>query len=527
MLLKIEGDSKRRRFPSAISPARRRFAIGVMACAPLLATCHLTGETGGLQRQIEPTVEVIKITLKPNKGTWYTDEKPKIKLQLLDSGNKERNAPEDLPIQIEAQALDGAVLQTKLVSIRQGTDSETFSLKKIGSVGGIKIKATHEKLLEGGTFISVIARPIPARRRVQNPVAGEESAQELFYVGDSFLRSTIQPAIWTLDRPLSAVPAAFEPQDAPVSELASPPRRSTLTLLYSPERRLLAGRNDPAEICVFLSRGFETETRIMLSKSAGQLEPPTAIVIPAHERRGCASLTSDQPGEVRISFQGSTPDRDFETNGDLKIHFKAPINKFDLKPAPISIPLIDKATVSITLFNGDNVAATSEERIFSVAVESGRGGGDIDPTEVTIPAGGNHTSATFIPKTRGPVIISATAEGFPTATAELVVTGIPALLLTLTFLGGFSGGLLAYWVGANQKWWRVVLGVVTGCVFYWALIFGVLPGLQHGIVLNEISAYILPTLGGWLGAEVFGLVLKRIGITGSARPQSSCGLPPL
>jgi hypothetical protein len=502
--------SQRRLVPSA---ARRRYLIGLIAIVLPLSTFHSAGQSAGAGGQAAQTAEVIKLGLEPYRKVLYPDQKPEFKLQLLDAGNRHKNAPEDFEIKIEAQTLEGVVLQTKSVLIREGTDSEKLDFEQMRVTGVIKIKAKHEKLLEGGTFISIIARPMATPKK--KPSKSRKIAQDSPFLTGSFFPS-IRPVAFLITHEVRAVPASLAAQDTVPSGPASPPGRPTLTIKVSPERLILADGIDPVQVCAFLTEPFETETRIRLFSSAGRLDPGV-IVIPPNEISGCTTLTSDRVCEAHITYVGSTPDRRFQTGDDLRVRFKAPITTFELRPAPISIPLIDIGRISIILFNGKNAAATSEEMKFTLTVESGFGAGEIIPLEIRIPEGEFQNTATFIPKTRGPVIISASTAGFPTATAQLLVLGVPPLLLILTVLGGFSGGLLAYWVGANQKWWRIVLGVVTGCVFYWALIFEVLPGLRHSIVLNEISAYILPTLGGWLGTEVFGMALKRIGIGETAR----------
>jgi hypothetical protein len=86
------------------------------------------------------------------------------------------------------------------------------------------------------------------------------------------------------------------------------------------------------------------------------------------------------------------------------------------------------------------------------------------------------------------------------------------LPLGLSALGGLAGGLIAFWVGQKSKWWRIAIGLITGFVLYWAFIFGVLDFLPNAIVLNPLSAFVLSTLGGWLGTEVFTRILSRFGL---------------
>jgi hypothetical protein len=62
----------------------------------------------------------------------------------------------------------------------------------------------------------------------------------------------------------------------------------------------------------------------------------------------------------------------------------------------------------------------------------------------------------------------------------------------------------------GSKWWRAAIGLVTGFVLYWAVIFSVLNVIPRFIALNPLSAFALSTLGGWLGTEVFNQILKLL-----------------
>jgi hypothetical protein len=54
-------------------------------------------------------------------------------------------------------------------------------------------------------------------------------------------------------------------------------------------------------------------------------------------------------------------------------------------------------------------------------------------------------------------------------------------------------------------------------VFYWALIYIFRTKISHPAMLNPLSAFAFAALGGWLGTEVFSLVLKVVGLR--AQPQ--------
>jgi hypothetical protein len=174
------------------------------------------------------------------------------------------------------------------------------------------------------------------------------------------------------------------------------------------------------------------------------------------------------------------------------------------------ITLVDNAEIILRLLDKDNnPVATDEPRLVSLAIDAGRG--EIAARELTIDIGKFEARTAFMPTWRGRVIVSGSTPNLPITTVWLQVT-LPLTLLSLSALGGLVGGLIAFWVGKDSRWWRVAIGLVSGFVLYWAFVFGVLGILPRAVVLNPLSAFVLSTLGGWLGTEVFTQILKRLGL---------------
>ena len=141
------------------------------------------------------------------------------------------------------------------------------------------------------------------------------------------------------------------------------------------------------------------------------------------------------------------------------------------------------------------------------------GGSKLEEEALTIASNTYEASTLFRPYKPGAVKIIASTEGLLDATAPLIVTW-PVLLLCLSGFGGLAGGLLAAWVRKKELLsHRLITGLITGFVFYWAALF--LTGfvaLPRVLVLNQLSAVALSVIGGWLGTEVFTLVLKKLGL---------------
>ena len=84
-------------------------------------------------------------------------------------------------------------------------------------------------------------------------------------------------------------------------------------------------------------------------------------------------------------------------------------------------------------------------------------------------------------------------------------------MLLLSALGGCIGGLIAF-LTARARWWRIIIGLVTGFVLYWAFLVGVFHTLARGFVLNPLSTIALSILGGWLGTAAFTRILHLLGV---------------
>jgi len=72
----------------------------------------------------------------------------------------------------------------------------------------------------------------------------------------------------------------------------------------------------------------------------------------------------------------------------------------------------------------------------------------------------------------------------------------------------------------HLPWWRMSVGLVTGFVLYWTFIFLSLAALPQAVLVNPFTALVSSLLGGWLGLNVFTLVLKRLHLLKTADSMS-------
>ena len=145
-------------------------------------------------------------------------------------------------------------------------------------------------------------------------------------------------------------------------------------------------------------------------------------------------------------------------------------------------------------------------RLVTFAIDSGRG--TLSQKEVEIPAGQFWARASFQPVWPGPVSVTASTPNLLTVTTNLDVS-MPVALLLCSALGGLTGGVVSFLKTRSKSGQqRILIGLVTGFIFYWACIFLGLAALGPGVVLNPLSAFSLSTLGGWLQTEVFAAIWK-------------------
>jgi len=442
-----------------------------------------------LTAQQQQDRNLLKLVVQPDAKTYTIGARATVEVILHDTNNKAVKAAKDYIIELEiVRTIPLPELKKKMQdTIKAGATAAKFSLA-LENNGLFNIYARHlaiiSALLPGDTPIRVR----PAIRSARRPPAGAwlPSALDWRFVGAGMMASPTQL----------------------VSE------ETFLLLKSSPQRTLLADGKDAATIHIFYSspEGIAPDNiRVRLFNSSAKLEPPQMLVIPKGEDYSQAILTSNQVGAVHVEFLGSIPA--YNTQGDkkLQIKFGPPITQIVLNASPPSISLVDQADLIVGLLNENGTpVATDTSRQISFAIVTGRG--EIEMKELEIPAGRSQGRTTFLPTWIGNVEVSASTPDLQPATDSLQVAP-PTLPMALSALGGLAGGVIAFWSRQNSKWWRIVIGLITGFVLYWAFVFGVLNFLARAIVLNPLSAFALSTLGGWLGTEVFVQILKRFGLS--------------
>ncbi|MEK7729838.1 MAG: hypothetical protein AAB354_15630 [candidate division KSB1 bacterium] len=455
--------------------SRRSPAWSIICGGLFLSSLVLPGYAHGSDQK------PVKMKIAAAGRNFRAGESVEIQLMCLDSENNTAEVRQDYVITLLAHLPSGKA-DTMKVNIPAGAAEQKFSMKFQES-GIIHLQARHDRLLQGETFIQVKARGKEQSEPPRKPQGAARSGSETFSL------------------------SAREQVSAQTASAYA------LTLRYSPQRTLLADGKDQAMIQAFVVDNDDSTTqeiRVRFFNNGGRLDPQP-LIIPAGQDVGSATLTSQNQQTVTVEFVSATPAAMIQGDTKMQITFGPPITQLALDASPPVITLVDKSDLIIKLLDSDGKpVATEGPRKVSFTIASGRG--DIETKELTIAAGGFEARTSFRPTWRGEVSISAATPNLQTASALVQVT-LPVLVLALSVLGATLGGVIAYWRETGAQWWRIVLGLITGFVFYWAFVFGVLPLISREIVLNPLSALALSIIGGWLGTEVFNMVLKRLGLT--------------
>lgn len=408
---------------------------------------------------------------------------------------------------------------TSTVTIPVGQSAATLQLQP-SKPGILEIRATHPQAFDGGAFVRVALRaPSSTRVRLHAPslaVIGTGSGR-----GAPALRAPASAPVESANhlrgrlQPLPAAPRAAPAPPSSTTSEGNPPSAPRLALRYSPQRRPLADGHDAVTIQAFLL-GDDSEPagsadgsfKVTLFASSGTLVPQPLLV---QGLEGRSTLTADRPGEVVVEFIGSQPNTEVdESDRRLHIHFAAPIHGMRVEAKPASISLVDETDVVVTLLDANaHAVATDEPRAVLLALNTGRG--QIVNKELMVKPGEFEARTQFVATGVGGVEISAASTSLLNQTAQLEVR-LPLGLLAVSVMGGLVGGLIAFLRRRGTHWHRVAIGGVTGFLLYWAFIFGLMRVMPRAFVLNPLSGFALSTIGGWLGIQVFALLLKRLGL---------------
>jgi hypothetical protein len=444
----------------------------------------------------------VKLAIQTPSYAVIAGARVELEIVLQNTNNQAVKAPKDFPLELEVRQPSGKP-EKKSVTIRTGGTATKFPIQ-LNEPGLVKIYARHRELLEGSAFINVRSSQLkPGSRPTPRPrMAAFYDAPPPVATGAGFGFDQVRPVLQLA----SLVIPQEEAPPFPAAAEASPKPR--LTLDCSSQRRILADGKDEARIQLFLEETLTAGLRVHLASSGGKLTPEV-VVIPPDKDYGEARLTNNQSGPVTVSLRNSTPKVELNGDKELKLSFAPPITKLDLEVSPPKIYQCDRSDLIVRLKDEhDRPVKTDEAREISLTIESGSG--EVKPKNFAIQPGQFEGRANFTPASSGKVVVAAWTESLAADRDELQIDRA-TILLIWAGVGGLLGGLLAFW-SRRLRWWRLPTGAITGQVFYWGFTFGALPLLPPVAVANSWSAFAISVIGGWLGTEVFSLILRRFGL---------------
>jgi hypothetical protein len=453
-------------------------------------------------------VRPVKLSVQTPNAVVAVGSRVGVEVVLQNTNNQPVKAAKDFALEIEIRQPSRKIEKTPAI-IKTGESGVKFQTQ-LSELGLVEIRAKHRELLESSAFLNVKSSAVMKSKPSFKPPP-KPTLKPKLKTDSSVSPFTAINVDFGVDRVTSRFQlaslitiSAQKPLPAASPDLTA----QGLTLCCNYSRRFLADGKDAARIQLVLDNRALEEAHVQLTSSSGKLTPEK-VVIPRGEFSGEALLTNDHPGVVTVGVQSSWPGVQVNGEKNLRVSFAPPITVLALKVSPPKIFQVDRSDLIVSLNDEKNrTVITDERRDISLAVESGNG--EIQPKVITIQPGQYEGRASFSPSQSGKAIISATTSNLAPALDDLEVDRCTVLFIC-SCLGGLLGGLLAFW-SLSLKWWRLPTGAVTGMVLYWGIIFAPLSLLSRAAIINFWGAVVISIIGGWLGTEVFSMLLRRFGL---------------
>jgi hypothetical protein len=499
----------------------RRFSLCPFCWAYLALVSLAVSGAAGLAQDLSGKPAKIEISAKPLTGN--NEQGVTVHVELRDPVNHLAVATKNIEIEIEGRTDKGAAEKSKVL-IKQGESSASAELP-VKTTGLLEVTAKNPQLAEGGTLIE-LRKPKRPALLVTPPATTLESLGAPVETGSAASAPAIAPsAVQVRRRPVPAAamieraPASVAMATPPAVALATPaPSTSSLPnakpvfkLSYTPKRKLRAGEGDAATVWASLQGDPAPEDmKVAVWNDVG---PAVVITIPKGEYTAGSKLVGTYAGAVNVGFENSAPPPSGSSLPErFIIDFGPPIWALKLVPTLPSINLFESTDVTVELLNSQGeLVATDDERKALLSFDSGKG--ELDSNPVTFHPKESVVKARFIPTSTGSVQLRVSSDSLSAVTA-IVTVGLPKLLIALCAIGSLLGGVVAFWTESAASWHRIVIGLITGFLLYWAFVFGVVhvASFAHAFVINPFSAVALSFVGGWGGTKVITLLLKPLGL---------------
>ena len=389
-----------------------------------------------------------------------------IEVTLADASNFPRVASFPVTIDLQTQWTGGKINHFA-VPIMKGSTSGQVSINM--PVSGIcRIRALEYHFLPGNLFV-LVSKPPPASltKRVKIAMRGQAPRWE-----EMTVRNHINQVI---------------------------------EFSYDTTRPYIADGRDSSEVFVSLSKAATSDITIDILTSQGE----RSVSIQKGKMFASLNVVSDKSNELK--FQRAQSNLGIPIKGlPFDLDFIAPIVNMNCSASPPVITLIEEAEIVISLLDSSKKPhKTLFPRMITLQIDKGRG--EMDSAEIIIPAGSFEGRTRFRPTMLGGISISSMADELPKQYLALSVS-LPIFILLLSVLGGIAGGFIAK-LQKSTDHWRILVGMITGFILYWAFVIGLLSAIPHSIALNPFSAFGISAIGGWLGSNIFNILMPKLGLS--------------
>jgi hypothetical protein len=450
-----------------------------------------------------------------------------LKVDLCNAANQPVSAQGDVVIQITSD--QGTSQSATLHSGDKSVELQfTFS-----SPGIARVTASETHLLSGSTLMRVLPKSSPATQPALENGSGRRTIStalpQLGSVGRQFTAEEAHEVRIETSRSGLTIPSASAGAPPPPAIAAGPspgasaPAASPRSVLHlyadaDPTRHLLADGTDGCSIYALLDNPPATPMSVNLIGINGNLSPTLLTLNQADNFEGSAKLTCNTPSQVTVNVLNRDPSVDYQ-GMPIQLQFEHPVHCLRVDATPGNISMLENATVVVTLCSEPGQATPTD--IDRYAILTVAGDGILSTIKTKIPAGQSASEpATFTPRQRGQIKLTASVDGIPLNSTNLTVR-LPVAVVLLTLLGGGCGGVAAVLSEGKRNWSRIVVGVITGVLLYWAAFYGVLDHFQNPAVSAAFfSAWALAAIGGFAGTKVFDPLMKLLGLADRAAAAS-------
>ena len=485
--------------------------VMVFACTSKLVASQAQSQ----MRQMASTAaqEPIKLEVQSDKRSAPINSEVGVKVFLRNANNQPATWNRPCTVNLEITFPSKKVEKhTLVIPASQNAIPFVFTASEYGVTQLRATESTNSLLPAGNTVFIFAPRPRPHAAPPKSPSPG---AAILESPNLSIASSRLVFASWKVPLSPPALPAQTqEPSAVASSPVQLPPAPQLLVVNSTGKDDVLADGKDFARISVYYMHpngiGAPSDIHLWMTWSNGNFSPQP-LIIHQGEFAADGTLVSSSPVLASVTLASSAPNVPVQGNSTLKINFAPPIYGFGpaTSDSLIKMSLIDREPLVCCFFN-EQGQCISTDRARHVDFSSSNPTLHVNPGSLDIPANNGSAIVYLEPTWRGAASIEMWTSGYNRQHINIDIS--IWLVLLLCFVGGAIGGLVAQRTSGGSLIWRPLIGIVTGIVLVWAVVFLVVFQTSSAYAHNLVSVFVVGILGGFGGTKVLDGVLKKIGI---------------